>query len=174
MLFIQSTFNKFYVDYIFCLRLQQAASVDSPSSSITQNPRLWAPPHKDFYKLNTDASWISIDNAGGGGVIRNDKGIWLAGFASKFNAVSAASAELLAIREGLLLAWEKQIKFLELETDAEGLSKMLKEPKSSEDGDLGNIIRDVAALLERDWTVSSHGQNKVQGWRISSLCLPSS
>uniref|UniRef100_A0A803M0Q4 RNase H type-1 domain-containing protein n=1 Tax=Chenopodium quinoa TaxID=63459 RepID=A0A803M0Q4_CHEQI len=31
---------------------------------------------------------------------------------------------------------------------------MLKVPKSFEDHDLGNIIRDVASLLERDWTVT--------------------
>ncbi|XP_021734033.1 uncharacterized protein LOC110700738 [Chenopodium quinoa] len=48
-----------------------------------------------------------------------DKGIWVTGFAAKFNAISAASSELMAIREGLLLAWEKKIKYLELENDAD-------------------------------------------------------
>ncbi|XP_021760909.1 uncharacterized protein LOC110725749 [Chenopodium quinoa] len=46
----------------------QAAILDSPSSSTSQNPRLWAPPQRGLFKLNTDGSWISVDNAGGGGL----------------------------------------------------------------------------------------------------------
>ncbi|XP_021715729.1 uncharacterized protein LOC110683645 [Chenopodium quinoa] len=72
----------------------------------------------------------------------------------KFNALTTASAELLAIREGLLTAWDKKIKFLELETDVDALTKMLKGPKLYEDSDLGNVIRDVDSLLQRDWTVT--------------------
>uniref|UniRef100_A0A803N030 RNase H type-1 domain-containing protein n=2 Tax=Chenopodium quinoa TaxID=63459 RepID=A0A803N030_CHEQI len=114
---------------------------------------MWAPPQKGYHKLNTDGSWINVDNAGGRGVMRCEKGIWVSGYAMKFNAMTVASAELMAIREGLLRAWSKNIKFLELETYVDALTKMLKDPKSFEDGDLGNLIRDVASLLERDWTV---------------------
>uniref|UniRef100_A0A803LHF6 RNase H type-1 domain-containing protein n=1 Tax=Chenopodium quinoa TaxID=63459 RepID=A0A803LHF6_CHEQI len=145
-----------------CILWEERHHGELPSVVHTHIPRLWAPPQKGFHKLNTDGSWISVDNAGGGGggVIRCDKGIWVAGFASKFNALSAATAELLAIRDGLLLAWDKRIRFLELETDADSLSKMLKDPKSFEDGDLGNIIRDVASLLQRDWEVIVFHANK--------------
>uniref|UniRef100_A0A803MG71 RNase H type-1 domain-containing protein n=1 Tax=Chenopodium quinoa TaxID=63459 RepID=A0A803MG71_CHEQI len=123
---------------------------------------MWAPPQKGYHKLNTDGSWMCVDNAGGGGVIRCDKGIWLTGFTMKFNALFVGFEKCGerfkkakgAIREGLLTAWNKKVRFLELETDAQALSKMLKYPKSFEDHDLGNLIRDVASLLERDWIVT--------------------
>uniref|UniRef100_A0A803LHK0 CCHC-type domain-containing protein n=1 Tax=Chenopodium quinoa TaxID=63459 RepID=A0A803LHK0_CHEQI len=105
------------------------------------------------------------------GVIRNDKGIWVAGFATRFNALTAASAELMAIRDGLLLAWDKKIKDLELETDADSLSKMLKDPKSFEDSDLGNIIRDVAALLGRNWNVTIFHANRCVNYVADRLAL---
>uniref|UniRef100_A0A803M6Z1 RNase H type-1 domain-containing protein n=1 Tax=Chenopodium quinoa TaxID=63459 RepID=A0A803M6Z1_CHEQI len=128
-------------------------SLHNSASSSTLATRKWGPPQKGYHKLNTYGSWISVDNAGGGGVIRCEKGLWVTGYAMRFNALSADAAELMAIREGLLTAWGKGIKFLELETDADALTRMLKDPKSFEDGDLGNLIRDVASLLERQWTV---------------------
>uniref|UniRef100_A0A803N9G1 RNase H type-1 domain-containing protein n=1 Tax=Chenopodium quinoa TaxID=63459 RepID=A0A803N9G1_CHEQI len=131
------------------------ATVDKPCSSSNQALRLmWASAHKGYYELNTDGSWMSVDNAGGGGVIRCDKGLWIIGYTMKFNALTTASTVLLAIREGLLTAWSKNIKFLELETDADALIKMLKDPKLFEDSDLGNVMKDVASLLQRDWSVT--------------------
>lgn len=48
--------------------------VASSSNMMIDQPRAWAPPQKGCYKLNTDGSWVSINNAGGGGVIRCKKG----------------------------------------------------------------------------------------------------
>uniref|UniRef100_A0A803MQV0 RNase H type-1 domain-containing protein n=1 Tax=Chenopodium quinoa TaxID=63459 RepID=A0A803MQV0_CHEQI len=128
--------------------------MDSAASSSSSASRIWAPPHRGYFKLNTDGSWMNLENAGGGGVIRCQKGLWQDGFAVNFNVASATSAKLLAIREGLLIAWKRKIEILELETDADALSKMLKNPEAFLDNDLGNIIRDVAALLNRNWKVT--------------------
>uniref|UniRef100_A0A803N8C2 RNase H type-1 domain-containing protein n=1 Tax=Chenopodium quinoa TaxID=63459 RepID=A0A803N8C2_CHEQI len=106
------------------------------------------------FKLNTDGSWMNLDNAGGGGVIRCAKGLWQEGFSINFNAMSAASSELLAIREGLLTARKRRIQFLDLETDADALTKMLKNPYSFKDHDQGNIIKNVASILDRYWNVT--------------------
>ncbi|XP_021722443.1 uncharacterized protein LOC110689927 isoform X1 [Chenopodium quinoa] len=70
------------------------------------------------------------------------------------NLSGFASAELLTIREGLLTSWDREIKFLELETVVEALGKMLNNPNSFRDHGLGNIIRDVAELLQRNWSVT--------------------
>ncbi|XP_021746403.1 uncharacterized protein LOC110712249 [Chenopodium quinoa] len=115
---------------------------------------MWAPPHKGYFKLNTDGSWIGINNAGGGGVQRCDKGLWQFGYAANYSAITPVVAELLAIKEGLLIAWAREIKLLELETDAAALKKMLEDPDSFKDHDIGNIIRDVASILRRTWKVS--------------------
>uniref|UniRef100_A0A803MAS0 RNase H type-1 domain-containing protein n=1 Tax=Chenopodium quinoa TaxID=63459 RepID=A0A803MAS0_CHEQI len=100
--------------------------MDRPSSSSAPVTRVWGPPQKGFFKLNTIGSWIGLDNAGGGGVIRCDNGLWQEGFAINLNAMSGDGAELLAIRAGLLTAWTREIKHLELETDADALRKILR------------------------------------------------
>ncbi|XP_021770376.1 uncharacterized protein LOC110734517 isoform X2 [Chenopodium quinoa] len=63
---------------------------------------------KGYFKVNTDGSWLATDNAGAGGIIRCDKGKWQLGFTTK---IKTLGAELIAIREGLALAWDRQIKF---------------------------------------------------------------
>ncbi|XP_021758567.1 uncharacterized protein LOC110723522 [Chenopodium quinoa] len=68
--------------------------------------------------------------------------------------MAGAASELIVIREGLLMAWKRKIQHLDLETDADALSKMLKNPEAFKDHDLGNVIRDVASLLARDWDVA--------------------
>uniref|UniRef100_A0A803NDT3 RNase H type-1 domain-containing protein n=1 Tax=Chenopodium quinoa TaxID=63459 RepID=A0A803NDT3_CHEQI len=76
--------------------------------------RTRAPPQQGCFKLNTNRSWMNLGNAGGGGVIRCDKGIWQEGFALNFNAITSTSGELIAIREGLLMAWKRNITHLDL------------------------------------------------------------
>ncbi|XP_021747148.1 uncharacterized protein LOC110712998 [Chenopodium quinoa] len=68
--------------------------------------------------------------------------------------LGAASAELLAIREGLNTAWERGIRFLELETDAQALTYMIQNPHFYMDHQLFNIINDVSQLLKREWQVT--------------------
>ncbi|XP_021746163.1 uncharacterized protein LOC110712046 [Chenopodium quinoa] len=104
---------------------------------------MWAPPQKGYYKLNTDGSWMSI--------------------------VNAASAELLAIKIRLLTGRNKKIKFQELETDVEALTKMLKDPKLCEYHDLCNVIREVVALLERDWTIIVFHANRTVNFVVDRL-----
>lgn len=126
-----SFYNKFWADYTFSNNILQSDSSEAEASS-SENlpaPRKWAPPQTSFFKLNTDGSWIDIDNAEGGGVIHCDKGLWHIGFSIHFKALGPASAELTAIKEGLLIAWERKISHLELETDAAALKYMLENPK---------------------------------------------
>lgn len=72
----------------------------------------------------------------------------------KFKTIGPASAELLAIKEGLLIAWGRKITNLELEIDAEILKKMLEKPEDYHDHQLGAILVDVSALLKREWSVT--------------------
>ncbi|XP_021775768.1 uncharacterized protein LOC110739627 [Chenopodium quinoa] len=159
MLFLNSTFNKFWVDYHHTLNLKQGQAAGS-SSSTDSITRKWAPPHKGHFKLNTDGSWMALDNAGGGGVMRCEKGLWQVGFAINFNAMSAAAAELLAIKEGLLIVWARDIKQLELEIDAEALKMMLEDPDAFKNHDLGNAISDVVSIICRNWKVSIFHVNR--------------
>uniref|UniRef100_A0A803MSD4 RNase H type-1 domain-containing protein n=1 Tax=Chenopodium quinoa TaxID=63459 RepID=A0A803MSD4_CHEQI len=119
-------------------------------SDIDRDGRLMIREDGLFFQLNTDGSWKGVSEAGGGGVIRCEKGLWQLGFAARYNTSSPAAAELLAIKDGLLAAWARDIRSLELETDAAELKKMLEDPNSFKDHELGNINRDVASLISRD------------------------
>uniref|UniRef100_A0A803L7M9 RNase H type-1 domain-containing protein n=1 Tax=Chenopodium quinoa TaxID=63459 RepID=A0A803L7M9_CHEQI len=48
---------------------------------------------------------------------------------------------------------------------------MLKDPKSFKDHDLGNIIRDVASLLERNWTVQVFHASRTVNFVANRLAI---
>uniref|UniRef100_A0A803MSZ0 RNase H type-1 domain-containing protein n=1 Tax=Chenopodium quinoa TaxID=63459 RepID=A0A803MSZ0_CHEQI len=128
--------------------------MDVASSRTSVSARVWSPPQRGFYKLNIDGSWISLGDAGAGGIIRCNKGKWHIGFSMQIKTLEPASAELLAIMEGLNTAWERGTGFLELETDAQALTYMIQNPLYYNHHLLSNIIRDVSELLQKDWQVT--------------------
>lgn len=66
-----------------------------------KNPRLerlvrWERPYRSQFKLNTDGSAIgNPGTAGGGGILRDDQGIWVKGFARNIRTTISFLAELL-------------------------------------------------------------------------------
>ena len=58
-------------------------------------------------KLNIDGAVFGNSiKAGGGGVLRDSNEDWVAGFMRKLGSMSSILAELWAIKDGLLLAWQ--------------------------------------------------------------------
>ncbi|XP_021750192.1 uncharacterized protein LOC110715880 [Chenopodium quinoa] len=108
----------------------KAIAVDKP-------PR-WIRPPPGFVKLNVDGAWKSSSEAAGRGVIRTPSG----------------DAELYAIREGLEMEKEFKIKFMEVETDAEVLTRMLFSATTNPHHEAAAVLLDVAHLLcLKSWTV---------------------
>ena len=61
----------------------------------------WSKPQPEWVKLNMDGFVFGDPKkAGGGGVIRNNEGDWVAGFVKKFGNVSSITTELWAFKEG--------------------------------------------------------------------------
>ena len=79
---------------------------NSPSkSSRIQVQVKWSKPQPGWVKLNIDGSVIGDPKkAGGGGIFRNSEGDWVVRFVKKFGNVSSNTAELWALKEGLLIA----------------------------------------------------------------------
>ncbi|KMT14541.1 hypothetical protein BVRB_4g073110 [Beta vulgaris subsp. vulgaris] len=114
----------------------------------------WKPPHQGFLKLNTDGAWkADWENAGIGGVFRDAVGNWELGFAKRVDAGSPEAAELMAIREGLQVAWDCNYHKLEVECDAKGVVQLLAKPLEAENHPLGVIVMDICILLTRHWSV---------------------
>lgn len=71
-----------------------------------------------------------------------------------FKSLGPLSAELTAIKEGLLIAWERKITRLELEIDASTLKYMLENPGGYLDHQFASLINDVVTLLNKNWSVN--------------------
>ena len=66
------------------------------------NLESWTPPLSQWWKINTDASWIDASSyCDIAGVIRDAQGNWVKGFYKKVLCISALMGELLAILESL-------------------------------------------------------------------------
>lgn len=106
--------------YFYCVsKVKKLASKVAISVS-------WTKPSSGWHKLNTDgASLGNPGKDGGGGLIRNCQGNWIKGFLRSMGFTTSVMAELWALRDGLYLAIQLGINFLEVELDAKVIVEMI-------------------------------------------------
>lgn len=63
--------------------------------------------------------------SGGGGVLRDCRGLWISGFLVRFGFCSSMKAELLTVFHGLHLAWELRFRHLIVELDSKTILNIL-------------------------------------------------
>ena len=56
--------------------------------------------------------------AGVGGLLRDSSELWISGFSLSIGITTNNMAELGAVHQGLMLAWELGFKFIHLENDS--------------------------------------------------------
>ena len=79
----------------------------------------WCFPPSTWFKLNSDGSSLgNPGKAGGGGLIRNDKGEWLKGYARNVGYSTSVAAELWALCDGLRLCITLKLPVVIIELDA--------------------------------------------------------
>ncbi|KAJ9183617.1 hypothetical protein P3X46_007442 [Hevea brasiliensis] len=78
------------------------------------------------------------------GLIRNDQGRWIRGFAYNIGSCSVPCAELWALLEGIKLAWTLGIRSLQIECDSLLVVNMVKD-----DALLHNSLRPLVFLIKR-------------------------
>ncbi|PKI31392.1 hypothetical protein CRG98_048218 [Punica granatum] len=99
--------------------------------------------------------WGNPDDAGAGGLIRDDNGQWILGFATNIGYTTAAVAELWGVLTGLEQAWHLEYCRVDLEMD----SKVVRDIIVSADPatlHLAMLIDHIRDLLNRDWSVQVH------------------
>ncbi|PKI46601.1 hypothetical protein CRG98_032943 [Punica granatum] len=100
---------------------QSATLLEIPSFQLLRlTSRLsWSPLPPGYYKLNTDGSCCgNPGKAGAGGLIRDEAGNWAIGFSMNLRITTSFVAELVALRQGLLLAKSQGTQKLFIEIDA--------------------------------------------------------
>ena len=85
-----------------------------------------------WVKLNTNgASLGNLGVAGGGGVIRDECGEWVVGFARNIGVANNFIVELWAFRDGLSLCIDRNFNCVEVELDAKSIIDTLNSPRGT-------------------------------------------
>ena len=130
-------------EYFYCVsKVKKLASKVAISVSCTK-------PSSGWNKLNTDgASLGNLGKSGGGGLIRNSQGNWIKGFSRSIGFTTSVMAELWVLRNGLYLAIQLGINFLEVELDAKVIVDMLNNTDCS-NRKHSPLLHDCKSLLSR-------------------------
>ena len=82
----------------------------------------WDKPCCGWLKLNTDGSSMGNPGlAGGGGLLRDANGNWMGGFARRIGTTNSFTAELWALRDGLLLCQQMNVQAVIIELDVRAI-----------------------------------------------------
>ncbi|KAL3533888.1 hypothetical protein ACH5RR_007409 [Cinchona calisaya] len=124
----------------------------------------WEFPRQAWVKLNVDGSAIGCPGStGGGGLLRNDQGLWIFGFAVNIGKSTSLVAELWAIWKGLEISWDLGLKHLEIESNSLFGVQIIQE--ATENQQHYSLINHIRELLSRDWECQlSHY------WREGNSC----
>ncbi|OIT31306.1 hypothetical protein A4A49_56379, partial [Nicotiana attenuata] len=111
----------------------------------------WRKPHVGWIKLNFDRAYKQT-TSGIGGVVRDHNGNWIMGFNMKVQAASYIHAELLALQQSLMLAMERNLFPIEIETDSIQVLNLLENGNSTFDPLLHNC-KWLLSMKEKDLVV---------------------
>ncbi|XP_024178535.1 uncharacterized protein LOC112184504 [Rosa chinensis] len=123
----------------------------------TKATTYWSPPMVGMLCLNVDGAYVSsLQHGGRGGVLHNEKGEFIAGFAYKVpNVSSAYHTELLAIKSGLEIIQALGLSNIALMSDCLEAVKAVTE-EDQDLSSLGTIVEDIKGLLGELQSIGVH------------------
>ena len=95
----------------------------------------WLWPPINWFKVNSDGSSLGNPGiVGGGGLIRNENGEWVRGYARAVGATTSVIAELWALRNGIRLCIALNLQAVIFELDAKLVVDLLSKDERLESG----------------------------------------
>lgn len=111
----------------------------------------WSPPPEGAVKLNVDGSFNpNTGFMGTGGLIRSNDCLWMAGVSTHEGAGNALLAEILAIKNGLVFAWDKGFRKVYCESDSLDVVNLLHKPAKLSCHTYAVIIMQIFDLVKLD------------------------
>lgn len=103
-------------------------------------------------KLNTDGSFQEVDDRmGAGGLLRENFGNWLGGFSWTGLNGNPFLAEVIALREGLVFAWNQGHREVLCEVDCRELTTVLASSENWRFHAQARLRREIRVLLALHW-----------------------
>ena len=106
---------------------------------------------KPFITLNNDGSTLGNPGiAGAGGILRDHLVQWISGFSLQVGLATNNMTELVAVGQGLAMAWIMGFKYIQLELDSKVVLTWLTNHNTSCPTNLMPLICDCKSLLDQD------------------------
>ena len=107
----------------------------------------WLKPPLNWFKLNSDGSLLgNPERAGGGGLIRNEKGEWIRGYTRVVGHTTSVAAELWALRDGIKLCISLKLSAVIIELDAKLIVELMQEEDCNQNS-IDALVRDCRSGL---------------------------
>ncbi|KAL4385529.1 hypothetical protein GQ457_15G002390 [Hibiscus cannabinus] len=112
----------------------------------------WKMPPSGWIKVNVDATVSTVDSSTGlGTAFRDDRGEWLFGSTRFIGRCSLLVAELWAIHEGLMHAWSRGYRRVELESDSLKAVRLVL--SNSPEVTVCGLVLSIKGWLSKVWQV---------------------
>lgn len=132
--------------------IQDGFSLEDGRASMIVMVR-WIPPTPDWVRINTDGAARGLEGvAWCGGVLRDNGGQWVCGFAKPLGQSCAYIAELWVAYEGLLLAHRRGMTVVELQLDSRVMVNNLQ-GKDAGSVQGWSLVHRIRGLLALPWRV---------------------
>jgi hypothetical protein len=136
---------------IMCTDLT-SLNIHSSEHHINRHMVNWTPPPDGCVKLNIDGSCGASGDIGSGGLLRDNKGNWIAGFSSNDGQGDELFAVLFGVYHGLMLVISNSIQQVTCETDSLEVFRLLQDPDHSH-------MHVYASLLVKIFGLKEHIRN---------------
>ncbi|KAK8605084.1 hypothetical protein V6N13_082541 [Hibiscus sabdariffa] len=126
--------------------------VNSRSTKSPASPCQWYPPPSQWICLNADGGVCPATKfAKASGLLRDSCGTWTRGYGHSIGITDVLTAELWAIHDGLIAAWELGFEFVQVQSDCAKAISALSVDNASRDSCA--LVRGIHSLCHRGWTI---------------------
>jgi ribonuclease HI len=143
------------IEYVEAYKKSMLAEEQTKYGKVQQHVEInWQAPMAGWFVLNTDGSAkIGVGKAGCGGVLRNDTGVWMEGFAKGLGDATAYMSKLWGIYEGLRMARRGGVEKLELRSDSQVIVRSLQNNNNGSSIMGCALMKRIRDLLTGSWDV---------------------